>query len=141
VDGKYSGLSFFGIVGNVITLFEWKRINDLDFGGKFQYKAGEDKIPIQVMGYLEDIKRIWSPLPLYGLDSNDKKVFMYDTFLESVKKFLEAQQNTAFRYVQPETMVKANYLCLAAQNFGKKPSYYELKLSLGMHIEITLKPM
>jgi hypothetical protein len=55
VDGKYFGLSFFSIVGNMISEFEWKRINKLDFGGKFKYNIEEDKIPPDIMTYLEDL--------------------------------------------------------------------------------------
>jgi hypothetical protein len=117
VDEKYSGLSFFSIVGNMISEFEWKRINSLDFSGKIRYDPAQDNIPSYCMAHLEETKNVWSPFPLCFTDDQGKRAYVYDAFKQELSSFMKAQQDVWFPYPKPSTFIKANYVALSVYDW------------------------
>jgi hypothetical protein len=100
----------------LISEFEWKRINNIDFNGRFKYDPDEDKIPPNVMKHLEEKKRVWSPFPLSFLNSKGERTLVIDNFIEDAKTFFTSQQDIFFFHPNPSTLVKVNYLYLSIQS-------------------------
>jgi hypothetical protein len=94
----------------------WNETNKIEFPIHEDYDPERNKIPKEVMNYLEETKRVWSPIPIGYLIANKEYRFIKDDFTEEVCSFLMQQQRTLFAYPSENIMMKANYLKLFVRN-------------------------
>jgi hypothetical protein len=93
----------------------WNETNKLMFPIHEHYDE-RNKIPKEVMEYLEETRRVWSPIPISYSNSNNEYKFVKDNFTEEVKSFLKQQQKTLFSYPSENIVMKANYVKLFVRN-------------------------
>jgi hypothetical protein len=98
VDGRKYGLPIFDLMEWLVTPDVWEETNKLEFPIHEDYDSERNKIPKEVMNFLEEKRKVWMPIPI-GFTTDNKEVkYVYEDFVMEVNDFMKQQQKTFFAY-------------------------------------------